>query len=270
MSRLHLALLGLLVGASALGLTDLVRTSRQANELAVSQTQLQTELTAARRQIDTLSSKIDALTAGRQELLPQAPQPTSPAAHPRQRPAAVRATLPPKPPVDPRWKKIEAQLDANQQQIAKTQEDLQKTSEELHGTLNSTRDELSGSIARTHDEVVALQRRGERNYHEFEILRSKQFEHVGPLSLSLRKADVKHRRFDVAMIVEDATLDKKNVNLFEPVWINLSDRPQRIEVVVNRIDKDRISGYVSEPKYKNPELAGAPATVQAQPSLKHR
>jgi hypothetical protein len=41
----------------------------------------------------------------------------------------------------------------------------------------------------------------------------------------------------------------------ETVWINLSDRPQPIELVVNRIAKDRTAGYVSEPKYKKSELA---------------
>jgi len=44
--------------------------------------------------------------------------------------------------------------------------------------------------------VVALSKRGERNFTEFDIAKSKQFERSGPLSLSLRKADTKHQRFD--------------------------------------------------------------------------
>src|SRR5205823_11615500 len=124
----------------------------------------------------------------------------------------------------------------------------------LASSLNSTKDELSGSIARTHEELTALQKRGERNYYEFQLTKSKLFQRVGPLQLSLRKADSKHKRLDMAMLVDDNELQKKGVNLYETVWLNLADRPQPLEVVVNQISKDHIAGYVSEPKYRKSEL----------------
>jgi len=112
---------------------------------------------------------------------------------------------------------------------------------------------------------VALQRRGERNYYEFQLTKSKAFERVGPLRLSLRKADTKHKRFDMNMMVDDNQLEKKSVNLYETVWLNLADRPQPLELVVNSISKDHISGYLSEPKYKRSELQTA-ASVDARPA----
>ena len=51
----------------------------------------------------------------------------------------------------------------------------------------------------------------------------------------------------------DYQLQKKGVNLYETVWINVADRPQALELVVNQIAKNEIKGYVSEPKYKNTE-----------------
>ena len=74
---------------------------------------------------------------------------------------------------------------------------------------------------------------------------------------SLRKADAKHKRYDVTMLVDDNQLQKKSVNLYETVWLNLADRPQPLEVVVNQITKDHIQGYVSEPKYSKSELSQA-------------
>ena len=59
------------------------------------------------------------------------------------------------------------------------------------------------------------------------------------------------------MIVEDNQISKKNVNLYEPILIHLRDLPQAAELVVNRIDKDKITGYLSEPKYKRSELSSA-------------
>jgi hypothetical protein len=178
------------------------------------------------------------------------------------RPAkSVRST--PRPTKDvPSFKQIQGQLSDQQKALAsaredldKTREDLGRTRDDLQGNIDSTRGELSGSIARTHDEVVALQKRGERNYYEFQLTKSKQFERVGPLRLSLRKADTKHKRFDVTMMVDDNELQKKNISLFETVSLSLADRPQPLEVVVNQITKDHIRGYISEPKYKKSELA---------------
>src|SRR5262249_43420876 len=132
--------------------------------------------------------------------------------------------------------------------------DLEKARGDLQSNLDSARTDLSGSIARTHDELVVLQKRGERNYYEFQIDKSKQFQRVGPLSLSLRKANLKRRSYDLAMLVNDNQLKKKNVTLYEPVWINLAERPQPLELVVNQITKNEIKGYLSEPKYNKTEL----------------
>ncbi len=61
--------------------------------------------------------------------------------------------------------------------------------------IDKTRDELEGSIAKNHDELVELEKRGERNSYEFEIDKSKQFSKVGPLSVSLRKVNQKAQVF---------------------------------------------------------------------------
>jgi hypothetical protein len=158
---------------------------------------------------------------------------------------------------DSRFNRIQKQLSDQQKQLASAREDLDETREDLEGSLSSTKDELSGSIARTHDGVVALQKRGERTYYEFQLTRSKAFERVGPLRLSLRRADIKHKRYDVMMLVDDNELQKKGVNLYETLWLNLADRPRSLEVVVNHISKDNVAGYVSESKYKRSELSAS-------------
>ena len=57
------------------------------------------------------------------------------------------------------------------------------------------------------------------------------------------------------MIVDDNPLMKKKVNLYEPIWIHRENQSQPVLVVVNRITKDFVHGYVSAPKYKPSELA---------------
>lgn len=158
-------------------------------------------------------------------------------------------------------KQLQATLTDQQKQLKDTQDLVAQNRTDLEGALGSTKDELNGSIARTHDELVVLQRRGERSYVEFDIAKSKSFNREGPISLSLRKADTKHKSYDIAMIVDDQQLSKKKINLYEPVWIHRTDDPQPVQIVVNKIDKDRIHGYVSAPKYRNSELTPAAANV---------
>ena len=65
------------------------------------------------------------------------------------------------------------------------------------------------------------------------------------------------------MLVDDHELSKKKVDLYEPISLHQSDLPQPVQVVVNKIDKDQVHGYVSALKYKASELAsyGSPQQV---------
>ena len=216
-------------------------------------------------QLQTLSEKLNTLAVAP----PAATQAeTAPVTRPRasvrtQRKAVSHRVAARRRPVDdPRWNQIRSQLTDQQKELANTREQVEKTRSDLEGRLSSTKDELNGSIARTHEELVALEKRGQRNYYEFSLDKTKRFQRVGPVSLSLRKVNFKRKSYNLALMVDDFELNKKNVNLYEPVWITLTDRPQPLELVVNRIDKDHIKGYLSEPKFKKSELA---ATTKAAP-----
>jgi len=65
------------------------------------------------------------------------------------------------------------------------------------------------------------------------------------------------------MLVDDHELSKKKVDLYEPIWLHQGEMPQPVQVVVNKIDKGHIHGYVSAPKYKESELASYASAQQA-------
>jgi len=154
-----------------------------------------------------------------------------------------------------RLKELQARIDDQQKELKETQDLVAKNRSDLEGSLSSTKDELNGSIARTHEDLVVLQKRGERNYFEFDLTKSKQFQRFGPLTLSLRRTDAKHMNYDVSMVVDDNQLNKKRVNLFEPIWIHTENESQPVQIVVNKISKNSVHGYISAPKYKPSELA---------------
>jgi len=217
-------------------------------------------------QLNTLTAKLNDVTAAQQAAAAaaQAAQAKTTAAHPNAGGKKVSTE-------SKRLKEIQARIDAQQKQLKETQDEVAKNRSDLEGNLNSTRDELNGSIAKTHEELVALAKRGERSYFEFDLTKSKQFQRVGPVTLSLRKADTKHKSFDVQMIVDDNRLTKKNVNLYEPIWIHTENESQPVQIVVNKVEKNLVHGYVSAPKYKPSELAvsstGAAAAIT--PAVDH-
>ncbi|HMK28611.1 MAG TPA: hypothetical protein VK473_02930 [Terriglobales bacterium] len=209
-----------------------------AKQLAAQNEQMSAALKDTRSQIEALSARLNAMAEPAQaKPLPRAA--TTSQAHALKPTASSQRRAD-----DPRWKQLQSRLDQQGQDIQSTRQDLA-----------NTRTELSGSIARTHTELVALQKKGERNYFEFDINKSKEFHRQGPVGLRLRKANTKHRYADLDLMVEDAELSKKHVNLYEPVMFYPAESRQPLEVVINSITKDHIHGYVSTPKYTSAELA---------------
>jgi hypothetical protein len=74
---------------------------------------------------------------------------------------------------------------------------------------------------------------------------------VGPLSVSVRKVNLKHKPYDLVLTVDDQQIEKTHVSLYEPIMLTMSDRPQPIELVVNELSDNQVKAYVSDAKYKN-------------------
>ncbi|MGH9862957.1 MAG: hypothetical protein ACRD35_05990 [Candidatus Acidiferrales bacterium] len=108
----------------------------------------------------------------------------------------------------------------------------------------------SGLIAKNHDELEDLKRRGEREYSEFNLTRSKQFSRVGAISMRLARADTKRNKYTVTLLVGDKTIEKKDKTLLEPVQFYLPGTRTLLEVVVFEMGKNRVGGYLSAPKYE--------------------
>jgi hypothetical protein len=255
----HVAIIFAAVVLGVAGLAYATHERHAAQFLAAQNQQETAQLIAQQNQMKALTAQVNALqaqsrqeAAAEQQRQQQAEQ--KPVVHRLTKPRAGRVA-------EARWKKMQAQLDEQGREIAATR-----------GDLDSTRTQVTGSIAKTHDELVVLERRGQRNYFEFDLSKSKQYTHEGPVGISLRKANLKHQYADLQLMVDDRDLTQKHVNLDQPVMFYQADSEQPIQVVINTITKDHIHGYVSAPMYRKSELtsmadaadSGAPAS-QAPP-----
>ena len=214
-----------------------------------------------RAQVGTLTAKLDSLVNA--NVQPQPPAPVAATVTPSRRAVAPLHPTGSRQKPDPRWKKMQTQLDTQGKAIEATQQQLA-----------STRTDLEGSIARNHDELVVLQKKGERNYYEFDLDKTKHFQTVGGMGISLRKANTKHQYADLELLVDDRELSKKHLNLYEPATFYPAGERQAVELVVIGITKNHVHGYISAPKYRASELASASAspaeTKDAQPSASNK
>jgi uncharacterized coiled-coil protein SlyX len=219
-----------------------------AQNLASQNQQMSTQLNTTHAQLDALVARVNELASN------SAPAPAeTPAAAPKPSPknptgggehaAAVHRPSA----ADQRFSKMQSQIDAQNQAISDTRNDL-----------TSARTELSGSIAKTHDELVVLEKKGERNFTEFDVQKAKDFKRTGPVSVKLKKANVKSQYADLQLIVDDRTLTDKHINLYQPAMFYQPDAQQPVEIVINSITKDHIHGYISAPKYRPSDLAAMP------------
>jgi len=109
---------------------------------------------------------------------------------------------------------------------------------------------MSGLIARNHDDLEDLKRRGDRNYFEFTIQRAKTPQHVGPVAIALNKTDSKKSKYTITVLADDKSIEKKDRTAGEPVqfYVKGTGRMSPYEIVVFDVNKNTITGYLSTPK----------------------
>lgn len=138
--------------------------------------------------------------------------------------------------------------------VANTQADLAQAKGQLTRVVGD-QGVMSGLIATNHDELMALKRRGERNYYEFTLRKGGPAQNVGTVKLQLKKVNDKHSRYTMNVNSDDRTIEKKDKTIDEPVQFYSGKSPALFEIVVNNIGKNQVSGYLSTPK-------NAPAPIQ--------
>jgi chromosome segregation ATPase len=122
--------------------------------------------------------------------------------------------------------------------------DLDSTKEDL----KMARSEMGTLIARNHDEIDQLRRLGEREYVEFTVDGKNKPQKVGNVTVELKSVNEKNNRFNLVMTVEDKRFEKKNRAMNEPVFFYTSGARFPEELVINKVAKNKVSGYVSMPK----------------------
>src|ERR1700728_1982154 len=137
---------------------------------------------------------------------------------------------------------VTTELSGTKSEADATKADLEVTKTKLQSTVGDLGVQ-SGLIARHHDEVEELKRRGERDIFEFDLVKSNASQHVGPIQVQLKK------------------IEKKDKTVGEPIQFYVIGARQPYEIVVFTLNKDEAKGYLSTPKGGASPAGGAPAAA---------
>jgi len=140
--------------------------------------------------------------------------------------------------------------------VAATKSDLESTKTQLNRVMGDA-GVMSGLIATNHDELEVLKHKGDRNYYEFSLQKGAKPTLLATIKLQLKKVDEKHSRYTLNVSADDRNIEKKDKGLDEPVQFYTGKSPVLYELVVNSLEKNKVSGYLSTPK-NAPKPAEAP------------
>lgn len=134
--------------------------------------------------------------------------------------------------------------------VTSTRTDLDDTKKALEATrsdLGMARSQFGTLIARNHDDIEYLRKLGERNYFEFTASKNRVIQVAG-VGLVLKGTNVRHHRFNLNLIADDMTIEKKNRTVDEPVFFAVSGSKSFYELVINQVQSGQVKGYISTPK----------------------
>src|SRR6202171_518203 len=165
----------------------------------------------------------------------------------------------------------EAKIGAVATDVTGAKKDIESTRSDLEATKGklerATGDMgvMSGLIAHNRDDLEELKRRGDRNYYEFTLQKSKNPQRIGPVQMALSKTDAKKSKYTITVFADDRSIEKKDKTAGEPVqfYVKGSSRMAPYEIVVFDVGKNQATGYLSTPK--DASSAAVPASTAGKP-----
>ena len=146
---------------------------------------------------------------------------------------------------------VKSDLGGARQDITSTRTDLDATKAKLERAIGDLGVQ-SGLVARNHDELELLKHKGDRNYFEFTLSKS-QRQPVSTISMQLKKTDPKRSKFTLNVIADDRVIEKKDRTANEPLQFYTGRDRGLYEVVVYKVERNSVSGYLSAPKTIQPK-----------------
>jgi predicted nucleic acid-binding Zn-ribbon protein len=143
---------------------------------------------------------------------------------------------------------VSTDLGTVKSQATQTQAQLEKTINDLKSVTGDLGVQ-SGLIATNGKELQALKLKGERNYIDIKLGKTKTPQRFGDITLKLLSVNPKKNKYSIDVMADDKLYEKRDKNTNEPVQFYTGKGGHTpYELVINQVSKDQIVGYLATPK----------------------
>lgn len=149
--------------------------------------------------------------------------------------------------VNSEFTNVKGQMSKVSSDVNDTRTDLAATKGRLETAIGDI-NRHSELIATTHEQLEQLRHRGDRDYLEFTLHKGKDPTRLATVSLQLKAVNPKKGEFTLYVMADDKKIEKKDRTINEPLQFYSGRERSLFEVVINAVDKDVVSGYMSTPK----------------------
>lgn len=129
--------------------------------------------------------------------------------------------------------KLDSRTQSNQTAIGQTRADLATVQE---------------STKRNATDIDGIRRSLEREYYNFELQAGGGYMKIFKISLALKGTNVDKREYDLYVLADGKVIQKKHQPINEPILFYTEAAKKPYEVVVTRVDRKMVVGYLSVPK----------------------
>jgi len=138
-------------------------------------------------------------------------------------------------------------------------EEISKTVKKHELTLEEQRELIKGNIHNinanknilddTRDSLVNLKTSLDRDYFVFQLYKKSGLIRVSDIGIRLKKTKDKKQEYEVEVFYDDKKMKKKGVANVPIAFYKLGYR-KHYELVITKVEKNKITGYLSTPKVK--------------------
>lgn len=139
---------------------------------------------------------------------------------------------------------VRSQVGSLKEETARNRTEIETTQADLA----STRQKVDANT----QQIQEVQRSLQREYYNFELPKGGGYLKVFNIALSLKDTDFSRRRYDLYVLADGKTIQKKDQSINEPLLFYVGNLKKPYEVVVTRVEKNYVVGYLSIPEEANP------------------
>jgi hypothetical protein len=151
-------------------------------------------------------------------------------------------------------------VDTNVKQVDTKVENLNEKVNEQAKTIEEQRQLIEGNMVNinatktilddTRDSLLNLKTSLDRNYHVFQLDKRMGIIRVSDIGLRLKKTKDKKQEYEVEVFYDDQKMKKKGVSNVPINFYKMGYR-KHYELVISKVEKNKVSGYLSTPKVKD-------------------